>query len=99
MILQLSLGFGTIQTAIRAKIFAALGQFGRLFEQFVEHSSQFNLFRMGGGRQVKRHRNLVGGVGNQVQTLAKPVLHFLPGSAGFGIHTDCFVMPPISIRI
>jgi hypothetical protein len=66
---QLSLGFGAIQAPIRTKICAAPGQFWRLLEQFIKHSPQFKLLRMRGRSQMKRHRNFVVGVGNQVQTL------------------------------
>jgi hypothetical protein len=63
---QLRFGFGAIQASIRTKIRAALGQFRRLLEQLIKPSPPFNLFRMRGGGQVKRYRNFVVSVGNQV---------------------------------
>ena len=61
-----------VEAAAGAEVGAAIGHLWRLREQILQHPGQHPGLRTRRPRHRERHRNLVAGVGDQVQPVAEP---------------------------
>ena len=91
------LGLSAVEAAIGAEVPAAFSQRRGLGEGGADHRAQGRLFRHRSGGHLKRHWDLILGIGDQMQPVAEPTLDGFPGLAGGGIDPVSFVMTPIGI--
>ncbi len=90
---------GIVETAVGAEVGAAPGDLRRPCEQLLQHPGQHLGFRGRSARHLEGHRNLVIGVGDQVQPVAEPRLHLLPHRAGPGVHPARLVLAPVGVGV